>query len=41
MSWFDRLKDLYGKRLIDEIRLTNAVVKGLITSEEKELIMTQ
>lgn len=41
MNWFERLKDLYQKSLIDEIRLQNAVVKGLITENELQLITAQ
>lgn len=35
MTWFDKLKDLYYRGLIDEQRLINAVEKGLITEEQR------
>lgn len=39
MNWFERLKDLYEKGLIDKSRLNNSISKGLITEEEKAIII--
>ena len=38
--WKDILKRLYEQGKIDNIRLENAVIKGLITEAEKEEIQT-
>lgn len=37
---FDRLKYLYENNLITEVHLSNAVLKGWITEEEKNEIMS-
>lgn len=38
---FERLKRLYNEGRIDEAGLENAVKKGWITEEEKQLIIDQ
>ena len=40
MDWFTILKGLYERGKIDEARLLNAVTKGLITEEQKQLILS-
>jgi len=39
MNWYEILKGLYERGKIDLARLENAVAKGLITEEEKLLII--
>ncbi|QSQ09783.1 hypothetical protein H0A61_02164 [Koleobacter methoxysyntrophicus] len=39
--WKVILERLYKKGLIDEVRLDNAVDKGLITQEEKDEIVKE
>ena len=39
MNWFEILKGLYERNKITVEKLDNAVVKGLITEEQKQLIL--
>ena len=39
MDWYNRLRKLYEEGRIDIAGLTNAVRRGWITEEQKELII--
>ena len=39
MNWFEILKGLYDRNKIDELVLTNSIAKGLITEEQKQIIL--
>lgn len=41
MNWYEILLGLYQRAKIDATRLDNAVVKGLITEEQKQFILAQ
>ena len=38
---FERLKRLYNENLITEKELANAIIKGWITEEEKQMIISE